>query len=548
MENQLISASSILLYLLTVDTPTMKLSWRKSLGVNQRGRDEGTQRLHYNNEVEAMRKVQYPMLNGISPEFVLPSQSLTRRSGMTYLDHAGTTLPSKALSDSFARQLQTNLVANPHSALASSPSFTQKIVEDTRKSVLDLFHADSAHFEVVFVANATAAIKLVLEAFQGHEQGFDYYYHRDCHTSLVGVRELAHKSHCLASDEETEQWLSSGQSSSETDARNRPTLFSYPAQSNMNGRRLPLSWPGRLRSSPGHENTYTLLDVAALVSTTALDLSDPTRAPDFLSLSFYKIFGFPDLGALIVRKSAIHVFDHRRYFGGGTTEMITVDKPWFARKQKSLSDGVEDGTSATHNILALKCAIATHQTLYGGLSQVSKHTTWLAKQLYDHLSALRHANGRPVCHIYKDPSSSYGDGNTQGATVAFNIMNSNGAWVRTSDVGNRAMAAKIHLRAGGLCNPGGMADALGMSAEFLQEHHAAGWVCGQDSDHNAKPSGMVRASFGACSTLKDVLVLVQFVEDTYVKVAAPSPPKIMLVTAKIRSSWEAKVHSRMIRV
>lgn len=35
--------------------------------------------------------------------------------------------------------------------------------------------------------------------------------------------------------------------------------------------------------------------------------SDPDRAPDFTCLSLYKIFGFPDLGALVVRKQSGHI-------------------------------------------------------------------------------------------------------------------------------------------------------------------------------------------------------------------------------------------------
>jgi molybdenum cofactor sulfurtransferase len=406
-------------------------------------------------------------------------------------------------------------MANPHSALASSPSPAQEIVTSTRQTVLEMFNASPEHFEVVFVANATAAVKLVAEAFQGNEEGFEYYYHRDCHTSLVGVRELASQSHCLASDEETERWLDSGVRSAGKGSCNRPTLFAYPAQSNMNGRRLPLSWPNHVRSPPGSQNHYVLLDIAAYVSTSPLDFSDHTTAPDFMSLSFYKIFGFPDLGALIVRKAAAHVFNQRRYFGGGTTDMITVDDtPWVARKRGSLSNSIEDGTSATHSILALKCAIAVHDDMYGGLAQVSKHTAWLAKQLYDRLSVLRHTNGRPVCYIYKDLKSTYGDRTTQGATVAFNLLDRDGAWLESSAVGNLAMAAKIHVRAGALCNPGGMADALGMTAEDIRRDYGVGRVCGQGGD-GTTPYGMVRASFGACSTLSDVLLLVQFVESVF---------------------------------
>jgi molybdenum cofactor sulfurtransferase len=227
----------------------------------------------------------------------------------------------------FSKRMQTTLLGNPHSSTGSNPNAAHEIIESTRLKVLDLFNASPDHFEVVFVANATAGIKLVLEAFSGFDEGFDYYYHRDSHTSLVGVRELAAHSRCFTTDEEVERWIGNrdyqaqpelmGHSSSE--AQQRPKLFAYPAQSNMNGRRLPLAWPALLRCTENKDKTYTLLDIAALASTGTLDLSNHTTAPDFLTLSFYKIFGFPDLGALIVRKAAGHVFDRRRYFGGGTT-------------------------------------------------------------------------------------------------------------------------------------------------------------------------------------------------------------------------------------
>jgi molybdenum cofactor sulfurtransferase len=52
-----------------------------------------------------------------------------------------------------------------------------------------------------------------------------------------------------------------------------------------------------------------LLDAAALVSSASLDLSQ--YQPDFVTLSFYKIFGFPTgIGALIVKncKRTFHFF------------------------------------------------------------------------------------------------------------------------------------------------------------------------------------------------------------------------------------------------
>lgn len=390
-----------------------------------------------------------------------------------------------------------------------------------------MFSADPEHFDVVFVANATAGIKLVLEAFSGHNQGFDYMYHRDSHTSLVGVRELAVRRHCFTSDSEVERWLSDKNRNPYEDKNNgedRIALFAYPAQSNMNGRRLPLTWPSTLRSSTSlnHRNTYTLLDVAALVSTSPLDLSDPTIAPDFTVLSFYKIFGFPNLGALIVRKASAHVFDHRKYFGGGTTEMITCEgeRGWVMRKEekKGLHSRLEDGTGATHSILALKCAIESHKRLFGGPKDVSRHTGWLAKSLYESLRGMRHANGRLVCQIYKDPASTYGDASTQGATVAFNICKSDGSWVGSSKVGRLALEKSIHVRTGSLCNPAGMAHVLGLTASDVQRAYYSGFRCGQEYDvREGTPFGMVRVSFGAMSTLEDVEIFLKFFEECFVE-------------------------------
>ena len=310
-------------------------------------------------------------------------------------------MTSKTLLRVFAKKMQTTLLANPHSD-AANPSASSSIIAETRTKVLNFFNADPDHFDIVFTANATAAVKLLMDCLSGSEHGFDYYYHLNCHTSLVGVRELARRSHCFATDGETEQWLGGLRQPIEPCDGDRTTLFAYPAQSNMNGQRLPLHWGHQLRASENHPHSYTLLDAAAFVSTSPLDLSDHVTAPDFVALSFYKIFGFPDLGALLVRKASAHVLEDRRYFGGGTTEMMTCleEKPWVVRKEASLHARLEDGTIAIRSILALGCALDNHRRLYGAMEDVSRHTGWLGKLLYERLGALNHSNGIPVCHFY----------------------------------------------------------------------------------------------------------------------------------------------------
>ncbi|KAF2499282.1 PLP-dependent transferase [Lophium mytilinum] len=483
----------------------------------------------YNAVIEDMRQREYPMLKDT-----------------TYLDHAGTTLYAKSLIERFSADMISNLYGNPHSGSASSQLSTRRI-EDIRLRLLGFFKADPAEFDVVFVANATAGIKLVLEAFRDQEHGFWYGYHRDSHTSLVGLREAANQHRCFTSDTEVEQWLSNGTISSQDVG-----LFAYPAQSNMNGRRLPLTWSHRVRTNMNETNQqlYTLLDAAALVSTSPLDLSDSNAAPDFTVLSLYKIFGFPDLGALIVRKASEHVFDKRRYFGGGTVDMVVCMKEqWHAKKSETLHDRLEDGTLPIHSIMALDSAMSVHHELFGSLEQISRHTASLAKELYGGLAKLRHGNGLSVCEVYKDPSATYGDAKTQGPTVAFNIRNSSSGWVSNAEVEKLSAVKNFQIRTGGLCNPGGIASSLELAPWEMKENFSAGQRCGNENDiMRSKPTGMIRVSLGAMSTTGDVNAFVDFVREFFVQpeLQLPSYSPVVSLDGKPPTSSPFHVESLTI--
>lgn len=423
--------------------------------------------------------------------------------------------------ESFAEDMNNSLFGNPHSQSPSSIRSTARI-ERVRARTLEFFKADSEYFDLIFVANATAAIKMVMDGMRDHGP-FWYGYHADSHTSLVGVRELAlGSSRCFMIDRDVETWLSNDSSNLspyrfQAMSMEKIGLFAYPAQSNMNGRRLPLSWPGRLRASSlkQHQHVYSLLDAAAFVSTAQLDLSDWKNAPDFTALSFYKIFGFPDLGALLVRKGAGQILKKRRYFGGGTVDMVTnadnLSEAWFSRKSLSLHDALEDGTPPFHNIIALESALEIHQRLYTSMDHVSQHTTQLAKIMYERLSALSHHNGARLCTIYQDRSSKYGDGKTQGPTIAFNVQDMKGRWIGKSQFEKLAILNGIQLRTGGVCNPGGIARFLNFTPQEMMNNFQEGVRCGNELDElNGKPTGIIRVSLGAMSTIKDIDTLINF--------------------------------------
>ncbi|EED15665.1 molybdenum cofactor sulfurase, putative [Talaromyces stipitatus ATCC 10500] len=457
-----------------------------------------------------------------------------------YLDYGGATPYAKSLIDISAKLWKSDLLGNPHSKSASSLRSTE-YVNQARQHVLDFFRADPDDFDIVFVANATAAIKLVANCFQ--EKGFWYGYHTDAHTSLVGVRELADKGyHCFSSDKSLDEWIESPHLHEDDDFylpndlirkdnTNRPVLDSgfikligYPAQSNMNGHRTPKKWAKRIRQK-GHANReglYTLLDAAAFCSSAQLDLSDPDAAPDFVSVSFYKIFGMPDLGALIVRRKSSEILLSRQYFGGGTVDMVTAFDHFHAKKIHHVHEVLEDGTLPFHNLVMLDTGIVLHHRLFHSMDEISNHASHLALQLYTDLSRLKHANGKSVCKIYKDENSIYGDSDSQGPTVAFTVRKSNGAWVHYDYFEALASACNIQIRTGGVCNPGGIAEHLELASWELRRNYCEGYRCGEPFRvRGGKPSGIIRASLGAMSNRRDVETLVAFVKHFFVDYTRP---------------------------
>ena len=419
---------------------------------------------------------------------------------------------SKRLIDNYYADLASNLFGNPHSASSSSQESTRRI-DSIRLRALEWFRACPDDFDLVFVANATAAIKLVGDAFRDLSEGFNYAYHKSAHTSLVGLREHAKTYHCFSTDSEVDSWIKSESESSLWNGRRsqaRIGLFGYPAQSNMDGSRLPLSWAKEMQNSTNADTRsfYTLLDAAAYASTAQVDLSDANDAADFIAISFNKIFGFPDLGALIVKKTSADILGHRKYFGGGTVDMVICLKEAWHAKKNNVHESLEDGTLPIHNIVALDAALDAQQALFGSMEQTSRHANGLARTLHYALGRARHGNGKPICKLYgpdENHNELYMDASRQGPIVALNFKTSTGGWVPNTTVEQLAANAGIHLRAGGLCNPGGVASALDLAPHEMKENFSAGQRCGNGKDiMHGKPTGIVRISFGAMSTMSDV--------------------------------------------
>ena len=116
----------------------------------------------------------------------------------------------------------------------------------------------------------------------------------------------------------------------------RRRLFAFPAQSNFSGVQHPLTWIER-----AHARGYdVLVDAAAFAPTNRFDLS--RWKPEFVTLSFYKMFGYPTgIGALIARYEALEQL-RRPWFAGGTIDVVSVQADEFRRARGTAA--FEDGT------------------------------------------------------------------------------------------------------------------------------------------------------------------------------------------------------------
>ena len=245
--------------------------------------------------------------------------------GHVYLDYTGAGLYADSQLSEHFELLQQNVFGNPHSANPTSAAMTA-LVEQARAAVLAFFRASPDEYVAIFTPNATGALRLVGEAYP-FRAGDRFLLTFDNHNSVNGIREFAR----VRGAETTyvpsepcdlrvdEQLLARYLTEVGGDHHN---LFAFPAQSNFSGVQHPLEW-----IELAHERGWdVLLDAAAYVPTNRLDLS--RWHPDFVALSFYKMFGWPTgVGCLLARRDALAKLE-RPWFSGGTIVAAFVQRDW----------------------------------------------------------------------------------------------------------------------------------------------------------------------------------------------------------------------------
>ncbi|MFJ2630420.1 aminotransferase class V-fold PLP-dependent enzyme [Streptomyces sp. NPDC087422] len=430
-----------------------------------------------------------------------------------YLDHTGAGLPARAQVRAHADRIAAGCYGNPHSVSPASQA-SGELVERARARVLAHFRADPAEYAVVFTANATGACRLVGEAYPfGPDNRLVLTL--DNHNSVNGLREYARgrgagtvyvplEAPGLGIDATAMDAVLTGarpRAGTESGARG-PGLLAYPAQSNFSGVQHSLDWVTRARAA----GWDVLLDAAAYVPTNVLDLG--RFSPDFVAVSWYKVFGYPTgIGCLLARREALTRL-RRPWFSGGTIHVVSAQGLWH-----HMADGEAAFEDGTVNYLSIPDIEFGLDWITGvGVQSIHRHVTSLTAELLAGLRGLRHADGSPLVRIY-GPQDTTG----RGGTVALNLLGADGRVIDERIVGRDSAARGISLRTGCFCNPGTGEVAFAIDRDVLGG--AVRTATGTIDDYLGRlglPSGgAVRVSLGLSSNAADVSAFLAFAAQTY---------------------------------
>ena len=425
-------------------------------------------------------------------------------SGQIYLDYTGGGLYSELQLSEHMELLRTRVLGNPHSANPTSLAMTD-LVEGTRKYVLRYFNASPDEYIAVFTANASGALKLVGEAYPFTPAGH-FVLTFDNHNSVNGIREFAKtreapityvpltKPDLRVDRAKLDEILNSVD-------RDQNNLFAFPAQSNFSGVKHPLE----LIEQAQHKGLDVLLDAAAYVPTSGLDLG--VVKPEFVAISFYKMFGYPTgIGALLIRKAVFQKM-RRPWFAGGTVNFASVqgNGHYLAPNEAAF----EDGTVNYLNIPAIKTGLQHLEKV--GIKTIGKRVHCLTGWLLDNLLSLQHSNGKPMVRIY-GPT----DTKMRGGTVTLNFYGPDGRLLDYRRIEELANEEGISLRTGCFCNPGAGEIAEGLTAEDMM----AGLNDGPElslphflqviQHRGNKSAGAIRISVGLATNFADVYRFMNF--------------------------------------
>lgn len=403
-------------------------------------------------------------------------QYLKHLSNATYLDYTGAGVYHDLDIEKFRRSI----------------IYDQNTSMNLRNELLQFLGTDSSKYTVVFCASATQALKIIGEYYPWTSK-HKYIYTKYNHNSVLGIRRYA---------------VAAGGKFEVRDASNEflpdpNAIYAAPLEDNFAGTKINEIEMHRLTHTP---DLTVIADTAAYLPTNQMNLTEYPFAA--VVLSFYKIIGFPNYGALVVRNDFAKKLEQKWRLLAPTDNINDIYL--YHQEQNNILEDYE---------VPKEMLIAAHhglQTFTGiGIKNINNHVWKLTRKLFNAIDRFKHSNGIKAAEIYGNHNENNPD--IQGGIVAFNMKHYNGSYIGYARVVKDASSHNFHLRGGCHCNPGACFTSVKLTEDRVSAYYDKKTTCGDNNDIvDGIPLGSVRASLGWASTEEDVDRFVSWLESTYV--------------------------------
>ncbi|EAY18985.1 molybdenum cofactor sulfurase, putative [Trichomonas vaginalis G3] len=403
--------------------------------------------------------------------------SISRTENNAYLDYAKTNFYPDSQLRSFVNELHEKLYGNTHSE-SPSARLSSDTVAEMRSYILEyLGITETAKYIVVFTYSHAQALKLIAETFN-FTMNSTFLYSNTSSNNILGLRGFATQNGAKTASFDIK---SEPKFEFENNTRN---LIAFPLVDEFDGSTLSThKMQEIIKAANKYNNTYTLADASLYLPLNNIDLKElPFSA---LAISFDRLFGYPSMGAAIIKDDFVKTLK-KPYFGGGTL-VFALPNEDYEKLRVNPSFKLEDGSLPFLSIAALKNGfnLLKETNIGGKVSNIRD----LRSRLKNGLTAIKRKSGSNAVSLYENEKSD--------SILTFNVLDDEKRPLYYRDIVESALNANITLSGGCMNTPGTCMKYLNKTSDDLKK----------------EDFGAIRASLGWASTMQDVDTLINFIKD-----------------------------------
>ncbi|OHS94192.1 molybdenum cofactor sulfurase [Tritrichomonas foetus] len=463
-----------------------------------------------------------PNLNEMSYDELIEyhkTNYLKKYEKVTYLDYANNPILPGSIIENFTKNIHENLYGNPHSE-SPSAELSTNVIEEVREKMLKFFNTNVSEYTLVFTYSHFHALKLLTESSSMDESTY-FFYPPSSSNNILGLRSIAQKKKSNLKMVELNEILNPDHKfMTMPENKTKFNLLVVPLVDEFDGTVLSkqqikeisapkLTIPKNSNESSNEKKdaqsdkfgedssidkvTAIVVDASLYLQNNRLNLAEtPFHA---VAMSFEKMFGFPNIGCLLLHNSLIpHL--KKPYFGGGTL-VYALTGASFEKLRLSPQDRFEDGSLPFLSIASIESGFDLIDSLQ--FNRIVDHLHTIKEYLHNKLHELRHMNGSPAVIIY---------GKDQVSITTFNVLDKDSNIVNWNKVVNAAAQNDIYIVGGCFSTPGSCMRSLKIDESKIKEE--------VKSNSDIESFGAVRASFGWATTKKDIDNLITFLKNEFV--------------------------------